>query len=212
MPRGRPREFNADHALDAAMMLFWQHGYEGASLAALGEKMDMNMPSVYATFGNKEALFKKALQRYLQQQACYLPNAMMEPTARTVVAALFKGAIDLAMNRNHPDGCLLVHGALATSPAAEMIRQELGGCRKLAESLVRKRFGRAVVQGDLPPTVNAAQLAGYVMTIVWGMSVQAAGGATRAQLHAVATVAMQCVPCKATARRTLAKARSGRAS
>ena len=81
MARGRPRQFNAEKALDAALMLFWRHGYEGTSLAALTTAMGINVPSLYAAFGNKETLFKKALDRYIQRPASYLPNALQEPTA-----------------------------------------------------------------------------------------------------------------------------------
>src|SRR5215213_8653064 len=114
MKRGRPRQFDAERALDAALMLFWRHGYEGTSLAALTDAMGINVPSLYAAFGNKETLFRKALDRYVQRPASYLPNALKEPTARRVVDKLFAGAIGMAMNPRHPDGCLLVQGALAT--------------------------------------------------------------------------------------------------
>src|SRR4051812_14500837 len=125
MPRGRPREFNIERALDAALMLFWRHGYEGTSLAALTDAMGINVPSLYAAFGNKETLFKRALDRYVQRPASYLPTALKQPTARRVVEKLFSGAISMAMNPRHPDGCLLVHGALATGPLSESIRKEL---------------------------------------------------------------------------------------
>src|SRR4051794_13410816 len=97
-PKGRPREFDADQALDAALMLFWRHGYEGTSLAALTEAMGINVPSLYAAFGNKEALFRKALDRYVQRPASYLPNALKEPTARRAVEQLFRGAVGMVMN------------------------------------------------------------------------------------------------------------------
>lgn len=186
MPRGRPREFDADAALEVALMLFWRHGFEGTSIAAVSEATGVNMPSLYAAFGNKEELFRKAVDRYMRQQASYLPNAIKEPTARAVVRKLLDGAIDLAMNPRHPDGCLLVQGALATGPVAQTIRGELVAKRGLAERCIRDRFVHAINAGDLPKDSDAAALARYVMTFVWGLSVQAAGGATRAQLNAVA--------------------------
>src|SRR5215813_13222992 len=98
MPRGRPREFETEKALDAALLLFWRHGYEGTSLAALTEAMGINMPSLYGAFGNKEMIFLKALDRYIQKPASYLPKALNEPTARGVAERLFRGAIDMVMN------------------------------------------------------------------------------------------------------------------
>lgn len=194
MPKGRPRQFDLEQALDAALLLFWRHGYEGTSLAALTEAMGVNVPSLYAAFGNKETLFKKALARYLQKPASYLPKALEEPTARRAVEKLFRGAIDMAMNPRHPDGCLLVQGALVSGPAAATIRKELNLHRAGAEAAVRRRFERALAEGDLPANVNAAQLARYVVTVLWGLSVQAAGGATRAQLKEVVEWALRCWP------------------
>jgi len=192
--KGRPRQFDASKALDAALLLFWRHGYEGTSLAALTCAMGINVPSLYAAFGNKEALFRKALDRYLQGPASYLLTAMKEPTARRAIQTLFRGAIDMVMQRRHPDGCLLVQGALAAGPDAGSIRKELSKWRAAAETAVRRRLERAVAEGDLPASTDPAKLARYVMTVNWGMSVQAAGGATRAQLEEVAAMAMECWP------------------
>jgi AcrR family transcriptional regulator len=194
MPPGRPRKFNVEKALDAALLLFWRHGYEGASLADLTKAMGINTPSLYAAFGNKEMLFRKALDRYLQKPASYLPTALREPTARRAAEQLFKGAIGMAMNPSHPDGCLLVQGALATGPSAESVRKELSLKRAAAETAVRRRLEHAVDDGELPRDVDPAVLARYLLTVVWGLSVQAAGGATRAQLEEVAAMAMHAWP------------------
>src|SRR5207244_10784430 len=102
MPKGRPREFDTEKALDAALLLFWRHGYEGTSLAALTDAMGINTPSLYAAFGNKEELFRRALDRYLQKPASYLPTALQEPTARRAAEKLFRGAIAMVMNPRHP--------------------------------------------------------------------------------------------------------------
>ena len=204
MTRGRPREFDPEKALDAALLLFWRHGYEGTSLSALTKAMSINMPSLYAAFGNKETLFKKALARYIQGPASYLPNALKEPNARRVVEKLFTGALDMVMDPHHPDGCLLVQGALASGPDADSIRNELKLKRAAAEAAVRRRFEFAIQHHDLPAGVDPAQLARFVITIIWGLSVQAAGGATRAQMKEVTELAMQRWPraAQSRARRT----------
>ncbi len=194
--RGRPREFDTEQALDAALLLFWRHGYEGTSLAALTEAMGINVPSLYAAFGNKEELFKKVLDRYIQRPASYLPNSLREPTARAVVEKLFGGAIDMVMSPRHPDGCLLVQGALTSGPLGESVTQELSRRRAGAETALRGRFERAVTEGDLPSDVDPAKLAHYVITVLWGMSVQAAGGATRAQLRDTGEMALRAWPEK----------------
>jgi AcrR family transcriptional regulator len=194
MARGRPREFDADKALEAALLLFWRHGYEGTSLAALCRAMGINTPSLYATYGNKEALFRKALDLYLQKPASYLPNALKEHTAHRAVEKLFRGAINMAMQREHPDGCLLVHGALAAGPDAEWVRKELNTRRARAEAVIRLRLERAMQDGDLPRRADAKKLARYIATVIWGMSVQAAGGATKAELKSIADQALQVWP------------------
>jgi AcrR family transcriptional regulator len=194
MPKGRPREFDVDAALDEALLLFWRQGYDGTSLAALADAMGVNMPSLYAAFGNKEALFKRAVERYLQRPASYLPLALEEPTARRATEKLFSGAIKMVMHPRHPDGCLLVHGALASGPATESIRAHLNQRRLGAEAAIRRRFERAQQEGDLPVDANPAKLARFIVTVIWGLAVQAAGGATRAQLKEVAETAMQAWP------------------
>src|ERR1700738_1402218 len=88
---GRPRGFDADRALDRALAVFWRNGYEGASLPALTKAMGINRPSLYAAFGNKEALFRKAVERYERGPASYAYKALKQPTAREVVEALLGG-------------------------------------------------------------------------------------------------------------------------
>ena len=111
-PTGRPREFNLDLALDRAMDVFWRKGYDGATLLDLTTAMRINRPSLYAAFGDKQALFRKALDRYAAGPAAYVREALAEPTARAVVERLFRETIDHVSNRCNPRGCLLVHGVL----------------------------------------------------------------------------------------------------
>jgi AcrR family transcriptional regulator len=176
------------------MLIFWRQGYEGTSIADLTRELDVNAPSLYAAFGSKEELFRKVVARYIEKPASYLPNALKEPTARRVVEKLFDGAINMVMQRGNPDGCLLVHGALAAGPQAGFAREQLSRCRAGAEAAIRRRFEQAKVEGDLPKRTDAAKLAAYVITVIWGMSVQAAGGATRGQLEQVAQQALQAWP------------------
>src|SRR5215204_6288141 len=108
MPRGRPREFDIDEALDRALEVFWRRGYEGASLPELTEAMGINRPSLYAAFGNKEALFRKAIDRYVDRTAAPVREALREPMARGVVERLLCASVDLITDPGHPRGCFLV--------------------------------------------------------------------------------------------------------
>lgn len=194
MPPGRPRGFDLEQALDVALDLFWRHGYEGTSVAALAQGMGVCVPSLYAAFGNKQALFAKVVDRYIEKPASYLLKALQEPTARRVAERALRGAIDMVMQPRNADGCLLVQGALVTGPAADAVRKELNLRRSRAEASVCQRFRRARAERDLPPDVDPEQLARYLMTIIWGLSVQAAGGAGRAELEQVADLTLKCWP------------------
>ncbi len=176
------------------MRVFWRHGYEGTSVAMLTAAMGVNAPSMYASFGNKQQLFAKVVERYLKQPASYLPQALEQPTARLVAEQIFAGAIEMAMQPENPSGCLLVRGALVAGPSCETVRTRLSEIRAKAEAAVRERFERALDEGDLPASVDAADLARFVMAQVWGMSVQAAGGASREELQAVAAHALRAWP------------------
>ena len=178
------------------MLLFWRHGYEGTSLAALTAAMGVNTPSLYAAFGSKDQLFQKVLTRYLQNPASYLPNALKEPTARRAVEKLFRGAIHMVAHARHPDGCLLVQGALAAGPAAAAVRRQLAETRRHAQLALQRRLERALAEGDLPASARPVKLARYLITVLWGMSVQAAGGATRAELRDIAAMALQALPAR----------------
>src|SRR5713226_9062757 len=150
VPGGRPREFDVDQALDRALKLFWRNGYEGTTLPELTRAMGIHRPSLYAAFGSKEGLFRKALDRYDEGPSAYLSEALKEPTARAVAQRLLDGVIDLVTDRRNPRGCLRVHGALASGVAAESVRKELISRRLAGEAAIRDRFERALSDGDLP--------------------------------------------------------------
>lgn len=194
LQKGRPREFDADEALDRALEVFWRKGYEGASLSELTEAMGINRPSLYAAFGNKEELFRKALDRYADGPAAYTREALNAPTARAVVEGLLRGAADALTDPSHPPGCLGVHGALSCGEAAESIREELCGRRAAYEVSLRQRFERAKSEGDLATNADCADLARLVTTVAQGMAVQAAGGATRQDLRRVAEMMLRAWP------------------
>lgn len=193
-PSGRPRSFDLDKALDVAMQIFWRKGYEGASLSELTKAMGINRPSLYAAFGNKETLFHKVLDRYAEGRASYLGEALNQSTARAVTEHLLRGAADLLTDPRHPTGCLMVQGALACGEDADCIRRALVSRRVAIETALRRRFERANEQGDLAADINPADLSRYVMTISQGMAVQAAGGASRADLQRVVATAMRSWP------------------
>lgn len=193
MAMGRPRDFDVDKALDCALKVFWKKGYEGASLSDLTEAMNINRPSLYAAFGNKEDLFLKALDRYGEKTACVY-KALEEPKARDAVEKFLFGLAEVQTGPDGPRGCLNINGALACSETAEPIRKELITRRAAGETMLRQRLERARAENDLPPGANPADLARYIATVCQGMAVQAASGATREELKAVAATALRVWP------------------
>lgn len=195
MAKGRPRKFDTNEALDKALMVFWQRGFEGTSLSDLTEAMGINRPSLYAAFGDKETLFRRALDRYAEiGTLAVLHAALEEPTAQRVIERLLRGTAECFTDPCRPAGCLVVQGALACGEAAQSVKEELCARRAAGEAKLRERLARAKSEGDLPADADPTTLARYVATVLQGMSVQAASGASRAELLAVADMVVKSLP------------------
>jgi AcrR family transcriptional regulator len=191
---GRHREFDVETVLDAVVRVFWRRGYEGTSYADLVEAAGVERPAFYSAFGNKEALFLKALARYDERYLDYMPEALSLPTARDVAARILHKAVDL--NTRYPDhtGCLGINGALAGSDDAEPVRRALNEYRAAGQERLRARFEQAKANGDLPQDANCTALAAFVTTVTQGIAVQAKAGLDRSILEMVANQALNCWP------------------
>jgi len=182
--RGRPREFDPDEALAAALRVFWQNGYEGASMADLTEAMGITKPSLYACFGNKEALFRKALDLYERDKLAYFGKALEEPSAKAVVERLLRGALATHCGGSDPQGCLGVIATVVGCSEAESIREHVCARRASSEAALVQRFERAQADGDFPDGVDPRALGSCVTTMLQGLSVKAQSDVTRAELEA----------------------------
>jgi AcrR family transcriptional regulator len=191
---GRHREFDVEKVLDAALCVFWRKGYEGASYADLTEAAGVERPALYSAFGNKEALFRRALARYYERHMDFIPEALQLPTAREVAAHILYSSADLNTRYPSHTGCLGINGAVAGSDEAEPVRQALIDVRAAGEAQLRERFERAKAEGDLPKTAKSDALAAFVMAVLHGMAVQAKAGFNRNMLHAVAEQALSTWP------------------
>jgi AcrR family transcriptional regulator len=192
--RGRPREFDADDALAAALRVFWTRGYEGASLTELTDAMGITRPSLYACFGNKEALFRKALDLYETEKLAYMHTAMEAPTARGVAERLLRGALANQSNSCDPKGCLGVISSVACGAEAETIKAEVVARRASSMAALIQRFERAKADGDLPDHVEADGLAHYLIALMQGLTVQAGSGAACADLGRMVDTALMVWP------------------
>jgi AcrR family transcriptional regulator len=191
---GRARAFDADEALDRAVTVFWSKGYEGTSLSDLTEAMGINRPSLYAAYGNKEELFRKALERYGEGPSSYEREALAQPTAREVAEGLLRGAADVQTDPHTPAGCLAVLGTTYCAEDSSPIGKTVIAFRLAGHAAIRERFERARAEGDLPPDANPKELTSYIGTVVCGMAVQAASGATRQELERVIELTMRAWP------------------
>ena len=194
MTIGRPREFDPETAIAQAMRLFWRKGYEGTSLSDLTHELGITRPSLYAAFGNKEALFLKALDRYDQETSRFIEPALDAPTARKLAEGLLYGACAFHSDATNPPGCLMVHGALIGSDASASVRKETSHRRGLLRDRIAERLARAQADGELRAHADPRALAGYLVAVLRGIAVEAASGARPDDLRRIADIAMTALP------------------
>jgi AcrR family transcriptional regulator len=192
--RGRPREFCVDHALAEALRVFWTKGYEGASLTDLTEAMGITRPSLYAAFGNKEALFRKALDLYEREKMAYLNEGLAQPTARQVAETMLRGALENVAGEGEPHGCMRVIASVACGPAAQSLHDEIIQRTDIFKQMMVSRFERAKKEGDLPAHIDALGLTGVLVAWLQGISIQANQGIERKDLERLIDTALVLWP------------------
>ena len=192
--RGRPREFCVEAALAAALRVFWSKGYEGASLTELTEAMGISRPSLYAAFGNKEDLFRKALDLYEQEKLAYVGAALKAPTARGVAERLLHGALEMQTGGADPKGCLGVISTVACGSEAESIKAEVLARQASADRALLQRIEQAKAEGDLPESIEPAGLFRHLKAVLQGLCVQAGAGASPTDLRLLVDTTLELWP------------------
>ncbi len=195
-PKGRPREFDLDQALAAALRVFWRNGYEAASMAELTAEMKITKPSLYAAFGNKEALFHKALDLYEREKLAYMTSALDAPSARAVAERLLMGALQMQTSSCDPKGCLGVISSVACGAEAEPIKTEVVKRRASSEAALIRRFDQAKAAGEFPPGLESPALARYLFAIMQGLAIQGGSGATCDELKQLVATSMMVWPTR----------------
>jgi AcrR family transcriptional regulator len=194
-PRGRPLSFDRDAALETAMHVFWERGYEAASIADLTSAMGITPPSLYTAFGDKEQLFLEAIERYALGYGSAGARALdEEPTARGAIERWLLEAANELTQPCHPKGCMVVMAATNCSAAAERVQDALLLRRTEAIANVGRRIQGGIDSGELPRDTDAKDLANFYATIYQGMSMQAKDGATHESLVATVRTAMRSWP------------------
>jgi AcrR family transcriptional regulator len=181
----RPREFDIDEALDRAVDVFWQYGFEGTSISQLTEAMGISRPSLYAAFGDKKQLFERAIQRYDAGAPAEKLIALELPTVRDAVSTFLHLSADAVTKPEHPHGCLIIQGATRCAPENSDMAAYVAALRSGGLLVLRERFERGVREGDPTATFDPEQLAILVATINEGFAARAADGISREQLHEV---------------------------
>ncbi|GAB3827448.1 TetR/AcrR family transcriptional regulator [Dactylosporangium cerinum] len=194
MAMGRPRGFDPDAVVDAAVEVFWRKGYEGASMADLCAATGLRPGSVYAAYGSKLGLFSAAVDRYVDTVFAYGMSALEAPTAAEVVRTWLLGSVAATTGATTPAGCLLVQGALATGESAAEAQEVLAAKRRAGEHVLAQRLARARTCGDLPADADPELIARFVLTVAEGIAVQAASGVDRAALLAVVDLVTARLP------------------
>ncbi|MFB6554722.1 TetR/AcrR family transcriptional regulator [Streptomyces sp. NPDC056405] len=191
--RGRPRSFDRATALEKALMAFWEHGYEATSVSDLTRVMEIGAPSLYAAFGDKRSLFEEVVQEYGVRYGSFGGRALAEePTARAGVERMLREAAVEYTFPGRPHGCLVIHAAAncSTAEVEESLRERRNG----NIAAIEDRIGADVAAGVLPPDTDVATLARHTGAMIQGMSQQARDGASRAELEALAEIALAVWP------------------
>ena len=188
---GRPISFDRDAALEAAMLLFWERGFEGASMADLTQAMGINPSSIYAAFGDKHALFSLSVKRYLETRARYATEALEEPTLEKVIRALFDNTVAFLTTPGHPPTCMTLTGAMGCSAEAAPARDLMTEVRRQNEVAIRERLLEARKSGELSKDINVDDYTRYLSSILAGLSIQAANGSTKTELKRTSQMALR---------------------
>jgi AcrR family transcriptional regulator len=189
--RGRPRAFDRAAALERAMEVFWEYGYEGASMSDLTTAMGIASPSLYAAFGCKEALFREAVAHYDETLGATAAAELRDrPTAREAIAAVLRHHAAVFCDPDKPRGCMIVLAATTHSVRSQAVHEHLAEWRMALENDFRQRIERGIAEGDVPAGADAAMIAAFYNSVNHGMAIQARDGADATKLSAIAEAAI----------------------
>ena len=189
--RGRPRSFDRQAALERAMDVFWERGYQAASMSDLTEAMGINSPSLYAAFGSKEELYRAAIHHFAATESDdILAPLQNEPTARAAIEGYLMASARTFTRPGRPPGCMVVLSAVNAVGVGDETSRILREMRAGSVGTIEERLRRAIAEGELPAALDLPGIASYYVTVQQGMSIQARDGASRPMLETIAQGAM----------------------
>jgi AcrR family transcriptional regulator len=193
--RGRPRAYDPEVALAKATDIFWAQGFAGASLDDLSAATGMNRPSLYGAFGDKQTLFKSALDRYMDSSRAAMTEAFRGGgSLREILARVYHTALGFYLSDDVGGrGCFLASAGLGQALVDEEVRQTVADGLHELDHAVARLFARAYDKGDLPPEADHASLARLASLLMNALSVRARAGETREQLEATIKAAVNLI-------------------
>ncbi|MCB9685022.1 MAG: TetR/AcrR family transcriptional regulator [Alphaproteobacteria bacterium] len=189
--RGRPRSYDPDEALDAAIDVFWTHGYDAATLDQLSQAMGMGRPSLYGAFGDKQALFERAVRRFGERMATRAGRALSAPRIEDAVRAVLLEVIEVYGGSGR--GCLVFGVAPARAVDDPSVREMLASTITSLDTALRARLDRAVADGELPAGTDTAARARLLAATIHSLSVRARAGLPTSHLQQLAEDAVELV-------------------
>ena len=196
--RGRPKTFDRETALDAAMLLFWERGFEQTCVDDLAAAMGIQTSSLYATFGDKEKLFLEAIEHYRTGRGSVYDAAVIAgKTAKEGFANLFAVTAEELTRKDQPSGCMLCLALPTCSPKYDHLQQELDRLRTLSDAVLLRKLQEGLRNKEIPKSTDLRMLVSYFRTALWGMSLQARAGADRETLLEIGRLALRVWPSSA---------------
>lgn len=201
--RGRPRRLDREAGLEIASMLFWEHGYEGTSIADLTQAMGVPPPSLYATYGSKEELYRQALDHAIARDSKKRSEAFQsEISAFDALAFYLYDTAQGISDPSKPKGCMVSTAVLQHAEENESVARGVAARREASIQMLKARFDRAVEEGELPDGTDTDTLARFYGAVVQGMSAQACDGACTERLKRLVDVALTAWPGERNVSRT----------
>ena len=192
--RGRPRQYDEDVALQAAGEVFWTKGFSATSLDDLTVAMGMNRPSIYRAFGDKEAVYRKALMQFCQgMEAAFERTMLAEDDIRKALASFYRDALEVYTSGEQPKGCLVMGTAVAAAVCHPEIQADLLNVIRDLDQKIAKRLEQARDAGQLEASFDATGRAAVAQSLLHSLSLRARAGETPKRLRRMIEAGVETV-------------------